>query len=59
MHTRYVGSALARDAHARLEGARRRAGDYTVTLAARDLAGNPATATGDVEVLKPRKKKRG
>jgi hypothetical protein len=36
----------------------RRRGIYTVTLAARDLAGNPATASGDVEVLKPRKKKR-
>ena len=58
VHTRYVGS-LSRGSHTLGWQVPRRAGDYTVTLAARDLAGNPATATGDIEVLKPRKKKRG
>jgi hypothetical protein len=36
----------------------RRRGDYTVELAARDLAGNTATARAVVEVLRPKKKKR-
>jgi len=58
VHTRYVGN-LSRGSHTIGWRVPRRAGDYTVTLAARDLAGNPATATGDIEVLKPRKKKRG
>ena len=58
VHTRYVGS-LSRGPHTLGWQVPRKAGDYTVTLAARDLAGNPASATGDVEVLKPRKKKRG
>jgi len=58
VHTRYVGS-LSRGAHTLGWEVPRRAGSYTVTLAVRDLAGNPASATGDVEVLKPRKKKRG
>jgi hypothetical protein len=58
VHTRYVGS-LSRGPHTLGWEVPRRAGSYTVTLAARDPAGNSATATGDVEVLKPRKKKRG
>jgi hypothetical protein len=58
VHTRFVGS-LSRGPHTLGWAVPRRAGSYTVTLAARDLAGNPATATGDVKVLKPRKKKRG
>jgi hypothetical protein len=36
----------------------RRAGTYTVQLMVRDLAGNPAAATGTVKVLKPKRKKR-
>jgi D-glucuronyl C5-epimerase C-terminus len=36
----------------------RRRGDYTVELAARDLAGNTASASAVVEVLKPKRKKR-
>jgi hypothetical protein len=36
----------------------RKPGDYTVELAARDLAGNPATARAVLEVLKPKRKKR-
>jgi hypothetical protein len=36
----------------------RRAGTYTVVLGARDLAGNPTSATTTVRVLKPKKKKR-
>jgi hypothetical protein len=36
----------------------RRAGTYTVELMVRDLAGNPAAATGAVRVLKPKRKKR-
>ena len=57
VHSRYVGTL----AHGRRELgwlAPRKAGLYTVELTARDLAGNPASATGDVEVLKPLKKKR-
>ncbi len=57
VHTRYVGT-LSRGPHTLGWQVPRRAGTYTVTLAARDLAGNPASASGDVEVLKPRKKKR-
>ena len=57
VHTRYVGS-LSRGPHTLGWQVPRKRGIYTVTLAARDLAGNPATASGDVEVLKPRKKKR-
>jgi hypothetical protein len=57
VHTRYVGS-LARGPHTLGWQVPRRPGTYTVTLAARDPAGNPASATGDVEVLKPRKYKR-
>jgi hypothetical protein len=56
VHTRYVGS-LSRGPHTLGWQVPRKRGIYTVTLAARDLAGNPATAAGDVEVLKPRKKK--
>ena len=55
--------ALRRDAGARARSlgwaVPRRPGDYTVTLTARDLAGNPATVEGIVEVLKPRKRGRG
>ena len=36
----------------------RRRGEYTVELAARDLAGNAATARAVVEVLKPKRRKR-
>jgi hypothetical protein len=35
----------------------RKAGTYTVVLSARDLAGNPTSATTTVRVLKPKKKK--
>ena len=56
VHTRYVGS-LSRGDHTLGWAVPRREGIYTVTLAARDLAGNPASVTGDVEVLKPRRKK--
>ena len=58
VHTRFVGS-LSRGSHTLGWQVPRRAGIYTVTLAARDLAGNPGSVTGDVEVLKPRKRKRG
>jgi len=57
VHTRFVGS-LSRGPHTLGWEVPRKPGMYTVTLAARDLAGNPGTATGDVEVLEPRKKKR-
>ena len=57
VHTRFVGN-LSRGPHTLGWQVPRRAGTYTVTLSARDLAGNTAAATGDVEVLKPRKKKR-
>ena len=57
VHTRYVGS-LSRGPHTLGWQVPRKRGIYTVTLATRDLAGNPGIATGDVEVLKPRKKKR-
>jgi len=57
VHTRYVGS-LSRGKHTLGWQVPRKRGIYTVTLAARDAAGNPATASGDIEVLKPRKKKR-
>jgi len=57
VHTRYVGS-LSRGKHTLGWQVPRKRGIYTVTLAARDPAGNPATASGDIEVLKPRKKKR-
>ncbi len=36
----------------------RRRGDYTVELSVRDLAGNAGAATGTVEVLKPKRKRR-
>jgi hypothetical protein len=57
VHSRYIGTL----GHGRRElgwSVPRKAGLYTVQLAARDLAGNPASAEGDVRVLKPRKKKR-
>jgi hypothetical protein len=37
----------------------RRAGDYAVQVEATDLAGNPASAEGPVEVLTPKRRKRG
>ena len=49
--------AACRAGRTRSAGRCRAGAGSTVTLAVRDLAGNPATATG-VEVLKPRKKKR-
>jgi len=58
VHTRYVGS-LARGPHTLGWQVPRSRGIYTVTLSVRDLAGNPAAVTGEVEVLKPRKRKRG
>jgi len=58
VHTRYVGN-LSRGPHTLGWEVPKRAGDYTVALAVRDLAGNPGSVTGDVEVLKPRKQKRG
>ncbi len=57
VHARYVGS-LARGRHTLGWQVPRRRGAYTVTLAARDLAGNPASVAGDVRVLAPRKKTR-
>ncbi len=57
VHTRYVGN-LSRGPHTLGWEVPRRAGTYTVTLNVRDLAGNTAAATGDIQVLKPRKKKR-
>jgi hypothetical protein len=57
VHTRFVGT-LSRGSHTLGWQVPRRAGTYTVTLAARDLAGNPGSVTGDVEVLEPRKKKK-
>jgi hypothetical protein len=58
VHQRSVGT-LARGPHTLGWQVPRRAGDYTVELIARDLAGNPGSVEGPVEVLKPRKKKRG
>ena len=57
VHTRYVGS-LARGPHALGWEVPRKAGTYEVSLIARDLAGNPGSVAGTVEVLKPRKKKK-
>jgi hypothetical protein len=57
VHSRYVG-ALAYGKHTLGWEVPRRKGDYTVSLAVRDLAGNPASVSGDVEVLPPRKKKK-
>lgn len=57
VHTRFVGT-LSRGAHTLGWAVPRRAGTYTVTLSARDLAGNTASASGDIQVLKPSKKKR-
>ena len=59
VHTRYVG-ALSYGKHTLGWQVPRKKGDYTVTLSVRDLAGNPASVTGDVQVLAPRRKhKRG
>jgi hypothetical protein len=57
VHTRDVGS-LSRGAHTLGWAVPRRAGDYTVRLTARDLAGNPAEVSSEVEVLRQRKRKR-
>jgi hypothetical protein len=37
----------------------RKAGAYDVTVTAVDLAGNVGTAEGTIDVLKPKKRKRG
>jgi hypothetical protein len=59
VHSRYVG-AISYGKHTLGWQVPRKKGDYAVTLSVRDLAGNPASATGDVEVLAPRRKhKRG
>jgi hypothetical protein len=58
VHSRYVGT-LAHGERSLGWAVPRRPGEYTVTLTARDLAGNPAEATGTVEVLKARKKRPG
>ena len=58
VHSRYVGT-LSYGPHTLGWSVPRKAGAYTVSLSARDLAGNSAAATRDVEVLKPRRKKRG
>jgi hypothetical protein len=57
VHSRAVGS-LARGPHTLGWAVPRKAGDYTVELIARDLAGNPGSVAGPLEVLKPRKKKK-
>jgi D-glucuronyl C5-epimerase C-terminus len=57
VHTRYVGT-LARGKHSLGWQVPRKRGGYEVELAVRDLAGNPASTAGEVEVLKPLKKKR-
>ena len=57
VHTRYVG-ALSYGRHTLGWEVPRKKGDYTVSLSVRDLAGNPASVSGDVEVLAPRKKKK-
>jgi hypothetical protein len=57
VHTRYVG-ALSYGKHTLGWQVPRRTGDYTVMLSVRDLAGNPASVSGDVQVLPPRKKKK-
>jgi hypothetical protein len=58
VHSRFVGT-LAHGDRSLGWAVPRKPGEYTVTLTARDLAGNPATTTGTVEVLKPRKRGRG
>ena len=58
VHARYVG-ALPRGSHTLGWSVPRKAGAYTVALTARDLAGNPATAAAEVEVLRPPRRKRG
>jgi hypothetical protein len=58
VHTRYVGT-LGRGTRSLGWSVPKKAGAYTVELLARDLAGNPATATGTVEVLAPRKRRKG
>ena len=57
VHTRYVGT-LARGRHSLGWEVPRRRGGYEVELLVRDLAGNAASTAGEVEVLKPLKKKR-
>jgi hypothetical protein len=56
VHTRYVGT-LSRGRHSLGWDVPRKRGGYEVELVARDLAGNSASTEGDVEVLKPKKKK--
>ena len=57
VHTRYVGS-LARGPHTLGWQVPRKAGAYEIQLIARDLAGNPGSVSGPLEVLKPKKKKK-
>ena len=57
VHSRYVG-ALTYGRHTLGWEVPRKKGGYTVSLAVRDLAGNPASVSGDVEVLPPRKKRK-
>jgi hypothetical protein len=57
VHSRYVGT-LARGKHSLGWQVPRKRGGYEVELDVRDLAGNPASTAGEVEVLKPLKKKR-
>jgi hypothetical protein len=56
VHARYVGT-LSRGRHSLGWQVPRRRGGYEVELVVRDLAGNSASTAGEVEVLKPRKKK--
>jgi len=58
VHARSVGS-LARGPHTLGWQVPRKAGAYEVELIARDMAGNPGSVSGPLEVLKPKKKKRG
>ena len=57
VHSRYVG-ALSYGKHTLGWQVPRKKGDYIVSLAVRDLAGNPASVTEDVEVLPPRRKRK-
>jgi hypothetical protein len=57
VHSRYVGS-LTRGPHTLGWQVPRQKGLYDVELIARDLAGNPGSIAGPVEVLKPKKKKK-
>lgn len=58
VHSRFVGT-LGYGDRSLGWSVPRRAGEYTVTLQARDLAGNAGEVTGTVEVLKARRRGRG